>query len=98
MLYDDGKYQWDTEKAAINEAKHGISFEEAREVFADGYAVEIFDDAHSITEARYQRIGLTAHRLLFVVFTERNEHIRIIHARKATQAMEKIYVEHNQQL
>jgi uncharacterized protein len=98
MLYDDGKYQWDTEKAAINEAKHGISFEEAREVFADAYAVEFFDDAHSIMEARFQRIGLTDNRLLFVVYTERDDRTRIIHARKATKAMEKIYVEHNPQL
>jgi uncharacterized protein len=98
MLFDDGKYQWDTDKAAISEAKHGVSFEEAREVFADVNAVEFFDDAHSITEARFQRIGLTANRMLFVVYNERDERTRIIHARKATKAMERIYVEHNPQL
>jgi uncharacterized DUF497 family protein len=50
MLFDDGKYQWDTEKAAINEAKHGVSFEEARTSFDDSNAVEFFDEEHSITE------------------------------------------------
>jgi uncharacterized protein len=95
MLYDDGEYQWDTEKAALNAAKHGVTFEEARAVFNDPLSVEFFDEDHSITEARYQRIGLSDRRLLIVVFTERAERTRIIHARRATKAMEQLYVEQN---
>ena len=42
-MHDDGRFEWDEVKAAINAAKHGVSFEEAIEVFDDPQRVEIFD-------------------------------------------------------
>jgi uncharacterized protein len=95
MIYADEKFEWDTEKAGVNAAKHGVTFDEARGAFDDPHGVEVFDEEHSIDEARYQLIGLSARRLLFVVFTERGERKRLIHARKATKAMEQFYVEQN---
>ena len=95
MLHDDGKFEWDEDKAALNAAKHGVTFEEACEVLADRLRVEIFDDDHSLEEQRYQFIGLSSRRLLFVVFTERNDRIRIVHARKANKTQERFYVETN---
>ena len=92
---DDGRFEWDDEKAAINAAKHGVSFYEAIEVFDDPQRVEIFDDDHSLNEERYQIIGLSRRGLLFTVFTERSERIRIIHARKANNDMRILYVEQN---
>ena len=53
MLHDDGKFEWDEDKAALNAAKHGVTFEEACEVLADRLRVEIFDDDHSLEEQRY---------------------------------------------
>ena len=89
-------FSWGEEKAAINEWNHGVSFEEAREVFDDPREVEFFDPAHSTPEEpRWVRIGLSGRRLLFVVFTHREDRIRIIHARKASKSMERIYVEEN---
>jgi uncharacterized protein len=40
-MYDDGRFQWDTEKAAVNAAKHGVTFEEACLPFDDPLAVKI---------------------------------------------------------
>ena len=94
-MHDDGRFEWDEDKAIINAAKHGVSFEEAGEAFADPQRVEIFDDDHSLNEDRYQIVGLSKRRLLFVVFTERDNRIRLIHARKASKDMEILYVEQN---
>ncbi len=94
-MHDDGRFEWDEDKAAINAAKHGVSFDEAIEVFDDPLRVEIFDDDHSLDEECYQIIGLSRRGLLFAVFTERSERIRIIHARKANNDMRILYVEQN---
>jgi hypothetical protein len=94
-MFDDGQFEWDEEKAALNVVKHGVRFEEAREAFHDPCRVEVFDDEHSEDEVRYQLIGLSGQRLLFVVFTERGDRRRIIHARQASKSMEELYVEEN---
>jgi len=93
MIYDDGQFEWDEEKAEMNRRQHGVTFSEAREVFRDPREVVFFDHDHSEDEPRYQCIGLSGRRLLFVVYTMRGEKIRIIHARKATKRMTRIYEE-----
>jgi uncharacterized DUF497 family protein len=85
------RFEWDDEKAAANIRKHGVSFEEAARVFADPRAIEIIDEEQSIGERRFAMIGLADAGLLYVVFTERAEAIRIIHARKADRKMERFY-------
>ncbi len=40
------EFQWDPSKAKGNLKKHGVSFEEARSVFFDEYARQLFDDDH----------------------------------------------------
>lgn len=47
------EFEWDDEKAAANLAKHGVSFEEAKTVFADPLYVDFYDPDHSIEEHRY---------------------------------------------
>ena len=64
-------FDWDTNKAAENERKHGVTFEEAESVFGDVNAVELFNAAHSTQELRFQILGASAKRLLFVVHTVR---------------------------
>ncbi len=73
--------EWDDAKAMTNEAKHGVTFEEAETVFTDPLAA-IFDDAwHSGSEEREIIVGHSdAGRLLVVSFVERAEVIRIISA------------------
>lgn len=84
------QFEWDSEKAAINIRKHGVSFEVAANVFYDEKRIEIFDEMHSIEEDRYITIG-SANDILFVVYTERSPKIRIISARLATARERKIY-------
>ncbi len=50
-------FEWDPEKNKANEEKHGVSFNEAKEVFYDPNAVFIPDDEHSWAEERLKIIG-----------------------------------------
>ncbi len=83
------KFEWDDDKAAINVKKHKIAFEDAVYVFQDDNRIEFFDAEHSDNEDRYVVIGMVG-TVLFVVFTERKDVIRIISARKAN-ATERSY-------
>lgn len=89
------EFEWDKEKAVANFKKHGVSFEEAELAFEDENAVEIYDELNSEEEIRFQIIALSSVRLLFVLFTVREEKIRIISARKANAKQAKIYNEYN---
>lgn len=84
------KFEWDEEKNAVNKIKHNISFETAIHVFEDPNYIEIPDFEHSITEERFIAIGKVG-KVLFVVFTERGENIRLISARIATPAERRLY-------
>ena len=64
------RFEWDDRKAAANLRKHGVSFDEAAEVFDDPYLAEN-DDGHSHGEVRFVVIGYSSRRLLLVGFTER---------------------------
>ncbi len=86
------KFEWDDQKAHQNIKKHGISFEEASTVFADHFALTIYDPIHSDEEDRFVTLGESERdRLLVVVFTDRDERIRIISARVATRRERKDY-------
>lgn len=76
------RFEWDPEKAARNESVHGVSFEEARELFTtDAPVLEIYDVVHSDTEERFKSIGPIQRGLVLVVWTERaDDLVRIISA------------------
>ena len=62
------------------------------EAFFDPNAVDDYDATHSDKEARFNLIGLSSQRLLFVVYTELEEGAnRIISARRSERKHEKIY-------
>lgn len=83
-------FEWDDEKEVINIKKHHIDFDTAKKVFNDINRIEIYDIQHSILEDRYNTIGLVD-EVLFVVYTERHENIRLISARLATEKERRIY-------
>jgi hypothetical protein len=90
-------FTWSEEKAKINLRRHGVSFESAREVFADPNHV-VAENYFKDGEQRYQVIGMTSKLiLLLVVFVERSspnaEVIHIISARKGESDEERIYSE-----
>ena len=84
------EFEWDDEKNHSNMLKHGINFATAALVFRDEARIEIYDEAHSDEEDRYIVIG-KVHKVLFVVYTERNNITRIISARLATPKERRIY-------
>ena len=85
-------FEWDEDKNKINLEKHGIDFETAILVFNDMQRIEIFDLEHSVEEDRYNTIGMV-NDVLFVVYTERKDNIRLISARLATKTERSIYYE-----
>ncbi len=88
------RFIWDQNNNLANIKKHGISFEEAENVFFDDNARLIPDPEHSISEERFIILGVTNKlRFLVVVHTYKEDDnvIRIISARKATKTELKYY-------
>ena len=88
-------YEWNLIKERLNIAKHGVDFEEAKSVFADEFALVLFDEDHSNDEERFLILGISQkERILLVVHCYReNDTIRIISSRKATKSEAKQYKE-----
>lgn len=85
-------FEWDPTKAASNITKHGIAFEEASTAFGDPLAHSISDPLHSYDEDRFVLMGQTnAGRLAVVVYTDRDETVRIISARLAKPSERRRY-------
>ncbi|MFN6468679.1 MAG: BrnT family toxin [Nostoc sp. SerVER01] len=85
-------YQWDRDKGAANLRKHDVDFAEAVTVFSDDLAITITDERFD--EERFITIGMDAFgRVLVVVYTWRNDEIRLISARKATRYEQQQYGE-----
>lgn len=87
------KFEWDDNKEQKNIAKHGIDFGTAILVFGDDNRIEMYDAKHSLEEDRYITIGeINGYvMVLYVIYTERNDAIRIISARCATQREKEAY-------
>lgn len=89
------EFEWDEAKATENYTKHGVSFDLARKVFTDTFAVERIDGRRDYGEERVTIIGMAEGRLLFVVYTMRGENIRLISARGAEPYERRYYHEQN---
>jgi uncharacterized DUF497 family protein len=86
------KFEWDPGKAAENLKKHGVGFPEAATVFGDPLEMTIPDSDHSEGETRFLSLGLSSgNRLLVVAYTEREDRIRVIHARVAAPRERRLY-------
>ena len=85
------KFERDPAKADANVRRHGITFEQAKQVFADPLAMEMLDDAAE--EERWRLLGRAAAGILMVVYTERAGRIRIISARPAEKREREAYLD-----
>lgn len=83
-------FEWNASKAQSNFEKHGVTFEEAAEVFLDPF--HVVGDASANQEAREFVLGYSiAERLLLVVHLDRDATIRIISARAAIRSERQLY-------
>ena len=89
------KFEWSKSKAKENYAKHGVSFELAKRVFKDPFAMELLDDREEYGEDRFVIVGMVDGHILFVPYTERTDAIRIISARRATKHEQEAYLQEN---
>jgi uncharacterized protein len=84
-------FRWNSEKAAANLRRHGVSFKTACEIFFDPFVC--FVDSESVgSEEREKVIGITAGwELLVVVYVNGGDSIRLISARDATRKERQAY-------
>ena len=74
-----------------------MSFEFAKDVFFDPFALEAYDADHSVDEDRFRILGWVDTKILLVVYTETEEQIRLISARPAKRAERNRYYEHEKE-
>lgn len=92
-------FEWDRDKAANNFRKHGVSFEEAAEIFLDPLQLSRLDDEHSDQEECWITLGAIKNRsvkLIVHTFLEQHDNevtIRVISARAATKHEQRQYEE-----
>ena len=85
-------FEWDQGNSEKNLKKHGVSDGECEEVFFDPSKKIAKDVLHSGKESRYILLGMTCRlRLLFIVFTIRKGHVRVISARDVNKKEMYLY-------
>ena len=84
------EFEWHSEKERLIAEKHGIDMEMVKRIFDDPFRVIQYDKDHSGLEDRWQILGMV-NEVLFAVYTERKEKVRIITAREATPEERRIY-------
>jgi uncharacterized DUF497 family protein len=90
------EFEWSEAKNKRNQAKHGIGFDEAKEVFSDPLQVSKLDHRFHYFKERWGTIGTTSKYMLLVVanlfYTESgSEIIRIISARQPDKQERSVY-------
>ena len=92
------QFDWDDGKADANARKHGVTFELATTIFHDPRLLTIADLDHSATEERWFSVGCASNGVLLSVAylwsdNDAMTNIRLISARKSTQAERRQYQE-----
>jgi uncharacterized DUF497 family protein len=85
------EFEWDAGNAEKNWLRHRVSQAECEQVFFN-LPLVYEDEIHSQGELRYYALGQSdAGRLLFVVYTLREERVRVISARDMTRRERREY-------
>jgi uncharacterized DUF497 family protein len=85
-------FEWDKGNITKSWIKHGISKEECEEAFLNRPLKIFEDDKHSLVEERFVAYGHTSsNKPLIMIFTLRNNKVRIISARKQNKKENNIY-------
>jgi uncharacterized DUF497 family protein len=89
-------FEWDDAKNAINQAKHGLDFVEARFVLQDPSRMEKMDTRKDYGEIRWIVVGSGKEGdVLVLVYTMRADAVRIISLRKASKKERRLYNVHS---
>jgi len=92
-VYTVVEIECDPAQAVSNPKKHGVSFSEAATALLDELAV-VIEDPDALGEGRWVLAGMSeSTRLLSVVYTLRDDRIRLISARRATRREAKVYAQ-----
>ncbi len=83
------KFEFDPNKSEINKQKHGIDFEEVQGLWLDPRRIEI--EAKTVGELRKLLIAQLSDEIWSVIFTMREDKVRIISARKTRKNEKEIY-------
>ena len=87
-------FQWDKGNIDKNLIKHNVENWECEQVFFNRPLLVLEDPTHSVSEERWAAFGKTdTDRFLVVIFTKRNDLIRIISARDTNNRERKFYNE-----
>ena len=84
------EYEWDEAKRERNLKKHGVDFRDVLHFHWDSALVDE-DCSESYGEPRYRALGFIRDRLMMLVFTTRDECVRVISLRKADRKEVKSY-------
>ena len=85
-------FEWDEGNFLKNWERHGVAASECEQIFFNRPLVTGKDEKHSQQESRFYALGHTdARRRLFVVFTVRQNLIRVISARDMNRKERKVY-------
>ena len=83
VINDEIVFEWDKGNLDKSSRKHGVTPEEAESVFTNEDSVVLPDETHSAVEKRFAIFGTSNfNRYVYVIFTIRNNKIRIISARR----------------
>ena len=85
------KFEWDENKNKSNQDKHGIDFNDAKEVFEDNNRKTSPDLRQNYGEDRWITIGKILDIIIVVVYTIRDTAYRIISVRYAKKKERKSY-------
>jgi uncharacterized DUF497 family protein len=90
------QFSWNVGNRNKNWTKHQVTDSECEEVFFDAHKKEYLDQTHSREEPRKLLVGQTKRgRVLFIVYTIRNNAIRVISARDLNRREGKLYEKEN---
>jgi len=84
-------FEWDEQKAKLNQSKHSVNFPFAARVFDDENRLTVIDHRYDYEETRYITLAKIDNRVYVVAFTLRSSNIRLISARKANKREVKRY-------
>jgi len=88
-------FTWDKANTEKNWLKHSVTPSECEQIFFNTPLIVADDEKHSQKEGRYYALGKNnKDRRLFIVFTIRKNHIRVISARNMNKKERQVYINH----